>query len=46
MEVTMKLAIKAYSKLTGQCEKHIIQKCLNGDEVVVGNIQKLMFAVS
>ena len=44
MTTTMKLAIETYSNLTGRTFESIVTECLNGNKVIVENIQKLMFA--
>ena len=46
METTMKLAIETYSKLTGKSEKVIIDECLNGNQLTIEIVQKLMFSVA
>lgn len=43
METSMKLAIETYSKLTGKSFESITTDCLNGNQIVIENIQKLMF---
>ena len=44
METTIKLAIETYSNLTGRTFNEIVEECVNGNEVIMENIKKLMFA--
>jgi hypothetical protein len=44
MTTTMQLAIETYSNLTGRNFQEIFTECLNGNKVIIENIQKLMFA--
>jgi len=46
MENTMNLAIETYSNLTGRTFNEIVTECNNGNEVIIENIQKLMFCVA
>ena len=46
MENTIKNAIETYSTLTGQNSNDILKKCLNGDEIILENIKKIMFSIS
>tara|TARA_R110002051_G_scaffold311728_1_gene386329 strand:- start:604 stop:744 length:141 start_codon:yes stop_codon:yes gene_type:complete len=46
METTMKLAIETYSNLTGRTFDEIVTECVNGDEVILETIKKLMFSVA
>ena len=46
MTTTMKLSIETYSNLTGRTFNEVVTECTNGNEIVIGNIQKLMFSVS
>ena len=41
----MKLSIETYSNLTGRTFNEIVTECVNGNEVIIENIQKLMFSV-
>ena len=46
METTMKLAIETYSTLTNRTFDEIVNECVNGNEVILDNIKKLMFSVA
>lgn len=46
MESAIKLSIDTYSKLTGRSFEDILNDCLNGNEVIIEIIQKLMIASS
>jgi hypothetical protein len=45
METTMKLAIETYANLTNRTFDSVVSQCAIGNEVVIENIQKLMFCV-
>ena len=46
MDTTMKLAIETYSTLTTMTFQEIVTECLNGNNVIIESIQKLMFSIS
>jgi len=46
METTMKLAIETYSNLTGRTFNEIVEECVNGNEVIMESIKKLMFSIA
>ena len=46
METAMKLAIETYSNLMNYSFEYVVNECLNGNEVIIESIQKLMFSVS
>ena len=41
----MKLAIETYANLTNRTFEAVVSQCENGNEIVIDNIQKLMFCV-
>jgi len=44
MTTTMELAIKTYADLTNTTFLNVLNECNNGNQVVISNVQKLMFA--
>ena len=45
METTMKLAIETYANLMNYSFEYVVNECLNGNEVIIECVQKLMFAI-
>jgi len=45
METTMKLAIETYSNLMNYSFEYVVNECLNGNEIIIENVTKLMFSV-
>lgn len=45
METTMKLAIETYANLMNYSFEYVVNECLNGNEVIIKNVTKLMFAI-
>jgi hypothetical protein len=46
MVTTMKLAIETYAKLMNYSFEYVVNECLNGNEVIIENVTKLMFCVA
>lgn len=44
MKNTMKLAIETYANLTNTTFQNVVNECNKGNQVIITNIQKLMFA--
>jgi hypothetical protein len=46
METTMKLAIETYANLMNYSFEYVVNECLNGNEVIIENVTKLMLCVA
>jgi len=45
METTMKLAIETYANLMNYSFEYVVNECLNGNEIIIESVTKLMFAI-
>jgi hypothetical protein len=46
MTTTMKISIETYANLTNRTFEDVVNECINGNQLIIENIQKLMFCVS